>query len=404
MCAYKNNKIILKGYRNHKDGLWDIPIKKTSITSKCCFAPITHPGLYGTKSNITNSHNMPKTNHDNIKCIKPVKHKKVADIINWDDELRHQQDWNKNYINNQKANVIIRKKQTRVELVQYLHAACYSPVASTFVQVIKKGFFKTWPGLTPELVEKHLPPSIASAKGHIVQEKQHLQSTKTKKSMYSIDVLCDKTKDLSINAMVQKPITQKTTDISYEQDHFPPSPTPNVKSNSVAYLILNTDEVSTGYIDLTGRFPRRSSRGNEYILVGYHDDGNAILAAPIKDRTANTITKAWHTMHNKFKLSGTAPTVYVLDNEKSLELVNLFDKENIKYQLSPPNNHRTNKAERAIQTFKHHLKAGLASTDPNFPLSEWDRLIEQAVITLNLLRSSRIKSQTLRVLISLRRI
>ena len=153
MCAYKNNKIILKGYRNHKDGLWDIPIKKTSITSKCCFAPITHPGLYGTKSNITNSHNMPKTNHDNIKCIKPVKHKKVADIINWDDELRHQQDWNKKYIENQKANVIIRKKQTRVELAQYLHAACYSPVTSTFVKAIKKGFFKTWPGLTPELVK-----------------------------------------------------------------------------------------------------------------------------------------------------------------------------------------------------------------------------------------------------------
>ena len=42
-----------------------------------------------------------------------------------------------------------------------------------------------------------------------------------------------------------------------------------------------------------------------------------------------------------------------------------------------------------MQTFKNHFKAGLATADPNFPLTEWDRLIPQANITLNLLRTSR---------------
>ena len=46
--------------------------------------------------------------------------------------------------------------------------------------------------------------------------------------------------------------------------------------------------------------------------------------------------------------------------------------------------------ERAVQTFKNILKAGLASVDPKFPLTEWDRLLPQAVITLNLLRAARI--------------
>ena len=55
----------------------------------------------------------------------------------------------------------------------------------------------------------------------------------------------------------------------------------------------------------------------------------------------------------------------------------------------PPYLHRRNLAERAIQTWKNHFKAGLASLNPNFPLSEWDRLLEQANITLNLLRASR---------------
>ena len=56
----------------------------------------------------------------------------------------------------------------------------------------------------------------------------------------------------------------------------------------------------------------------------------------------------------------------------------------------PPHIHRRNSAERAIQTFKNHFIAGLASTDPNFPLSNWCRLLPQAELTLNLLRPSQL--------------
>ena len=56
----------------------------------------------------------------------------------------------------------------------------------------------------------------------------------------------------------------------------------------------------------------------------------------------------------------------------------------------PPHIHQRNSAKRAIQTFKNHFIAGLASTDPNFPLSNWCRLIPQAELTLNVLRPSRL--------------
>ena len=59
------------------------------------------------------------------------------------------------------------------------------------------------------------------------------------------------------------------------------------------------------------------------------------------------------------------------------------------YQIVPPHTHRRNLSERAIQTYKNHLKAGLASLDPEFTLTEWDRIIEKCNITLNLLRSAR---------------
>jgi hypothetical protein len=65
----------------------------------------------------------------------------------------------------------------------------------------------------------------------------------------------------------------------------------------------------------------------------------------------------------------------------------------IAYQLVPPHCHRRNAAERAIRTFKEHFVAGLSSVDPAFPLHLWDRLLPQAEITLNLLRTSRLHPQ-----------
>jgi hypothetical protein len=70
-------------------------------------------------------------------------------------------------------------------------------------------------------------------------------------------------------------------------------------------------------------------------------------------------------------------------------LKNFFTVNNIAYQLVRPHCHRRNAAERAIRTFKEHFVAGLSSVDPSFPM-QWDRLLPQADITLNLLRTSRL--------------
>ena len=86
-----------------------------------------------------------------------------------------------------------------------------------------------------------------------------------------------------------------------------------------------------------------------------------------------------------FTQAGVALNTYVMDNEISSNFIAALTKNNTSYQLVPPHTHRRNLGERAIQTFKNHFKSGLASVDPNFPLSEWDRLLEQANITLNLL-------------------
>jgi hypothetical protein len=67
------------------------------------------------------------------------------------------------------------------ELINYLHAACFSPVILTWIQAIKNGNFTSWPGLTEQAVEKLLSKSTAKVNGHINHERMHARCTKLKK-------------------------------------------------------------------------------------------------------------------------------------------------------------------------------------------------------------------------------
>ena len=72
----------------------------------------------------------------------------------------------------------------------------------------------------------------------------------------------------------------------------------------------------------------------------------------------------------KIVTAGMQPNTYILDNEVLRLLLDAMKKENIKYQLVPPHVHRSNIAERVIQTFKNHFKAGLPTLDPDFSIAE----------------------------------
>ena len=63
-----------------------------------------------------------------------------------------------------------------------------------------------------------------------------------------------------------------------------------------------------------------------------------------------------------------------------------LQEKNIKVDLVPPHQHRRNKAERAIRTFKNHFIAMLAGVHPSFPMHAWNQLLDQAEITVNMLR------------------
>jgi hypothetical protein len=99
------------------------------------------------------------------------------------------------------------------------------------------------------------------------------------------------------------------------------------------------------YSDQTGRFPVRSSRGNQYVFILYDFDSNVILSHPLHNRQAKEITNAWTTLDSQLRMNGANPALQILDNECSDELKKAFKKYDIQFQLVC-----RNAAERAIQT------------------------------------------------------
>jgi hypothetical protein len=113
----------------------------------------------------------------------------------------------------------------------------------------------------------------------------------------------------------------------------------------------------------------------------------------MKSRSASEWVTSYDTVHQELTIKGFKPKLQTLDNEASTALKTFFTINDIAYQLVPPHCHRRNAAERAIRTFKEHFLEGLSSVEPAFPLHLWDRLLPQAEITLNLLRTSRLHPQ-----------
>ena len=111
---------------------------------------------------------------------------------------------------------------TKPDLAMYYHRAAFYLVPYTFISAMSKGNFSAWPGLTEEIISKHLPNSLATAKGHNKLARQNVGSTRPQELQVA------RTKTIQITVVEPR------------------------------YLLAT---------DLTGRFLTISSRGYNYIIV-----------------------------------------------------------------------------------------------------------------------------------------
>ena len=245
------------------------------------------------------------------------------------------------------CNMTYMSKNTK-DMTKFMHAALGSPAVSTLNKAINNKLLLSWPGLTVGNVNKYITDSDAALKGHMDRVRKNLRSTKIVKE-----------------------------ELQIQQE---------AKTHVAFASIEVTGKI---YTDQTGRFPTPSSRGYKYILILYSYDANAILAEPLKSRTAEDILQAYKKLVIHLTQRGYKPQTHWLDNEAS-EIMKQYDmEETITYQLAPPYTHRRNAAERAIRTWKNHFIAALCTVDSSFPMHLWDRLIPHTTMTLNMLRQCR---------------
>jgi hypothetical protein len=102
------------------------------------------------------------------------------------------------------------------------------PVISTWKVATANGNFITWPGIDSPSIDSHLPKRVASAKGHMDQERNKLHSAQVK-------------------------IEQTDSEKTKEDAFFPLADTLNIKTFSACAKIVPFMVKNTACHHLTGR-------------------------------------------------------------------------------------------------------------------------------------------------------
>ncbi len=99
---------------------------------------------------------------------------------------------------------------------------------------------------------------------------------------------------------------------------------------------------------------------------------------------------AYQKMVDRMKLSTLGLKHHHWDNECLTAFKACIAKNGITHELVPPDCHRRNIAEQAIQTFKNQIVSILSGVDNRFPLSLWCHLVRPVELTPNLLQQNNI--------------
>ena len=166
--------------------------------------------------------------------------------------------------------------------VRFAHATLGSPCISSLLRALRAGYLDSFPRLTAQIVVQHPPHTIATAKGHLDQHRQGLDST-------------------------------ADTQTSHNAAHSPAVTDPHSPNHTVyVKTVLASD---TSHSDLTGRFPVLSTTGNQYLFISTMD--GYIHAEPMASRHHTEYIKAYQKTIDFFRTYGHPISFQRLDNETS---------------------------------------------------------------------------------------
>ena len=134
---------------------------------------------------------------------------------------------------------------SKAELAMFHHQTLGPLPLSTITKAAKNDQLRTFPGLTTDLLTKHLTLSTATTKGHLVRPRQGINSTR-------------KDWQATMDARLQ------VGDMNPAEEMY------TVINNEVFCFAALADTIKgTIYSDLTGGFPLQSYAGMQYIFIAY---------------------------------------------------------------------------------------------------------------------------------------
>ena len=140
------------------------------------------------------------------------------------------------------------------------------------------------------------------------------------------------------------------------------------------------------YTNQTGKFPVRSSQGNQYLMILCKMDSDAILFEPMRDRTAGEMIKTFQALVDCLNTCGIYLRHQVLENKISEEYKKVIKCNKMTYEQVLPRYYRRNIAEKCIQVAKAHLLLVICVLNKNCPIHIWHRFPPQIEMGLNMVR------------------
>jgi hypothetical protein len=270
--------------------------------------------------------------------------------------------------------------------VKFAHQSLCNPKISTLLKATGQGFLKGCPYISKRLILKYLNPRPATAKGHMKHPRHGIRSTTPKARNTPAPIV-----PVITFPAIPESVHSKDTSVHNK-------PIPNNGANKPHLIISKDKEESIAnmfvfsafadknngfvYHDLTGLFPFMSLGGSVCFFV--------LPKTPITGLDDISIFNAYKKKFEELAAKGFKPKLNVMDNQATKHIKKFLTDNKCKLQLIEPHNHCVNAAEHAIQTFKDTFIVALATTNSNFPLQLWDRIIPQVQDTLNLMSASRI--------------
>ena len=123
-------------------------------------------------------------------------------------------------------------------------------------------------------------------------------------------------------------------------------------------------------------------------MIAFHVDSNSIWVDPMNNRTKGEMILARGRILGRMKACKIVPKHQIMDNEALVAYIASIQQSDMTYEKVPPDDHRRNVAEKAIQTWKDHFVSVLSGTADTFPLHLWCQLLPQMERQLNLLGNS----------------